>query len=124
MPGGIAVAPDGTVYVADSYRDRILQFSAESTLIRSWAMEGSGNEESHWPAGIAIDPVRGDVYEAVMSNDGIQGFDAEGTFLTKWGIWGAGDGKFRSPTGVAIQPNCAVVADAGNHRLQVFQPVA
>jgi len=42
-PRGVAVAPDGTVYVADSRNSRIQRFSATGTFLGTWGSPGSGN---------------------------------------------------------------------------------
>src|ERR1043166_6613683 len=49
--------------------------------------------------------------------------DGAAAFLFAFGSAGSGNGQFNAPTGVAVSPNRAIlVADALNHRIQVFDP--
>jgi DNA-binding beta-propeller fold protein YncE len=72
VPGGVATATDGTVYVAE-YPNRILRFDAAGTLLKAWGSEGSGKGQFINPSGAAVTP-DGTVYVADAGNDRIQAF--------------------------------------------------
>ena len=38
-PGGIVIDPKGNVYVAETGKDRILEFTSNGTLIRAWGSQ-------------------------------------------------------------------------------------
>jgi len=119
-PRSVAVAPDGTVYVADTYNHRIQRFSASGAFLGTWGARGSGDGQFDRPHGVAVAP-DGTVYVADTYNHRIQRFSADGTFLGKWGSEGSGDGRFIRPEGIAVAPNGTVyVVDSGNHRIQRF----
>jgi sugar lactone lactonase YvrE len=119
-PEGVAVAPDGTVYVADTWNDRIQRFSATGQFLGTWGSFGSGDGQFGWPSGVAVAP-DGTVYVADSENNRIQRFTATGQFLGKWGSKGSGDGQFNEPQGVAVAPDATIyVADSYNHRIQRF----
>ena len=83
-PTGIAVAPDGSLYVSDGYGNcRIHHFTSEGELIHSWGEPGTGPGEFHVPHGVfVLDDGR--VVVADRENDRIQVFDADGSFLEIW----------------------------------------
>jgi DNA-binding beta-propeller fold protein YncE len=127
-PRGVAVAPDGSVYVADSRNHRVQKFTASGQLVKAWgglgkiddntAAPGTFNEP--WGVGVAPD---GSVYVADTWNHRIQKFDADGNFITMWGHWGQGEtlDALYGPRAVAVDAEGRVyVADTGNKRIVVF----
>jgi regulation of enolase protein 1 (concanavalin A-like superfamily) len=119
-PRGIAVAPNGNVYVSDSGNSRIQAFDSSGTFIRAWGSAGTGNGQFQVPSGISIDK-SGNVYVADSGNYRIQVFDASGNYLYKWGSQGTEPGKFAYVSGVAVDSTYRVYAlDAGNNRVQLF----
>jgi len=117
-PRSVAVAPDGTVYVADTYNHRIQRFSASGAFLGTWGARGSGDGQFDSPHGVAVAP-DGTVYVADTLNHRIQRFSADGTFLGKWGSEGSGDGRFEYPEGVAVAPDGTVYV-ADDFRIQHF----
>ena len=119
-PQGVAVAPDGTVYVADSENHRIQRFSATGTFLGTWGTLGSGDGQFWGPVGVSVGP-DGTVYVADTKNHRIQCFSAVGSFVRKWGSQGTSDGQFWNPAGVALaQDGTVYVSDTDNHRIQHF----
>jgi sugar lactone lactonase YvrE len=83
-PTKVAVAPDGTVLVADGYANsRIHRFSAHGELLRSWGEPGGGPGQFHLPHSVAVAP-DGTVFVADRENDRIQVFDLDGRYVTEW----------------------------------------
>lgn len=94
-PTDVAVARDGTIFVADGYgNSRVHVFSSDGEYMRSWGEHGRGPGQFRVPHGIAVD-IEGRVYVADRENDRVQVFDSGGKVLSVW------DG-FRGPTDVCV----------------------
>lgn len=126
-PWDVAVGPDGSVYVADTWNSRIQKFDASGKFIRMWGHFGdSGGQASgaeglfYGPRGIAVSK-DGTVYVADTGNKRVQAFDADGEFLLQFGGAGLLAGNLDEPVGVATNDaNEVIVVDTWNGRLQVF----
>jgi len=131
-PHGIAIAPDRSLYIADTNNNRIQHFSVDGQFLNTWGSFGdSTNGDApigtfNQPWAVAVSPNGEYVYVADTWNHRIQKFTASGTPLTMWGtplydptnnnplgIWG--------PRGIAVDAQGRVfVADTGNKRILVY----
>lgn len=127
-PRGIAIAPDGSLYISDSNNHRIQHLSPDGTILHIWgsfaslesgeAPGGTFNE----PWGIEVGP-DGSVYVADTWNHRIQQFSPEGEFVRMWGFFGQGEAPeaFWGPRDIAIDSGGRLyVTDTGNKRVVVF----
>jgi uncharacterized protein (TIGR03663 family) len=126
-PRGVAVAPDGSIYVVDQGNNRIEKFDADGAFLAKWGSKGNGDGQFDTPSGIAIDKA-GHVWVTDLWNHRVEEFDASGKFLLKFGSYAsvsgqAQPGKFFGPRYIAIGPDDSVyVTDTGNKRVQRFKP--
>jgi len=128
-PWGLAVGPDGNVYVADTWNHRVQKFDPSGKFLIQWGNAGQtdanagGQSNVFWgPRDVAVGK-DGRVYVTDTGNKRIQVFSSEGVFITQFGGAGIQPGQLDEPVGVAIAPDGnLVVDDTWNQRLQILAP--
>lgn len=123
-PWGLAVGPDGSVYVADTWNHRIQKFSANGEFITMWGQFGAAETRYHiWgPRGVAVDSL-GRVFITDTGNKRIVIFDSDGVDLAAFGGAGLGVGQFDEPVGIEVDDAGRLfIADTWNKRIQVMIP--
>ncbi len=112
-PSGIAIAPSGRVYVADSERGEVLVLVSNGpahTFI-------SGLRS---PLGIAVDTDESVLVSDSMA-DRIYRYRADGELISTFGKTGDGDGEFSGTGPLAIGEDGSIyVVDIDHNRIQVF----
>lgn len=96
-PNDVIVAPNGTIFVSEGHgagNNRILKFTKDGKLIKTWGKYGTGPGEFDQPHSLAFDS-KGRLYVADRNNNRIQVFDQEGKFLSEMK-------QFSRPSGVFI----------------------
>ncbi len=132
MPSHLAVAPDGSLIVANTGAHTIVKVDPDSGQVSviagtpnmSGNADGKGTEAKfNAPIGVAVDE-QGMIYVADTYNDRIRQIDHEGIVKTLAGSkQGYADGKameaqFNSPCAVALDNHGVLIADTGNHQMR------
>ena len=111
QPNDVLVAPNGDIFVAEGHSSaaganaRILKFTKDGKLIKSWGTKGAGPGELDQPHALAMDS-RGRLFVGDRSNNRIQIFDQDGKLLDTWY-------QFSRPSGIYIDRNDVIyVADS------------
>ncbi|GIW10639.1 MAG: hypothetical protein KatS3mg061_1696 [Dehalococcoidia bacterium] len=124
-PRGIAIGPDGSIYVVDAGNNRLQKFDASGRFVAQVGRKGMGNGEFTEPWGVAVGP-DGSVWVADTWNHRLQRFTADLQFVAKFGEFGesvgqvtGNPGRFYGPRAIAfLADGTLLVADTGNKRLQ------
>jgi DNA-binding beta-propeller fold protein YncE len=137
-PGGLALAPDGTLFIADSFNGRIRVVDPGTGLIQTVAGNGGeyrylGPDESYStslsrPSGIVLDE-EGNLYFTDSDNHLVRRWDRFTGRIER--IAGVGIARYGGDGGVALEASlsypfgivmdragCVLVADTFNHRIR------
>jgi len=111
QPNDVLVAPNGDIFVAEGHSSsadanaRIMKFSKDGTLLKTWGSHGSGPGELDQPHALAMDS-KGRLFVGDRGNNRIVIYDQEGTILDTWY-------QFSRPSGLCIDKNDQIyVADS------------
>jgi cellulose synthase/poly-beta-1,6-N-acetylglucosamine synthase-like glycosyltransferase/DNA-binding beta-propeller fold protein YncE len=149
-PGGVAVAPNGDIFIADTLNYRIRMIDHATGFIHTIAGDGTPGADDNavgdggpatsaqlnMPSDVAIAP-NGDIYIADMHHQRVRRIDAKTRLI--WtvagnGRWGnSGDGELATsatlagPAGLAVVPDAAgevtiFIADFYNGRVRAVGP--
>ncbi len=122
-PRGIAIGPEGRVYVTDTGNKRIQVFEPDGTFVAQWSKAGTAEGHLDEPVGIAIEAAEAGprAFVADTWNRRIQSFALDGTFLHQWPIEGWDAGLVDEKPYLAVDGDGRIYAtDPGNYRVLAF----
>lgn len=124
-PTGMSFDREGNLCVADTHYFRMLVYTQDGKLLEDRTIGGeSGSQpgQFNFVTDVAQDS-RGNYYIAEYGEfDRVQKFTRDGRFLMQWGRHGNELGEFLRPQSVMLDDQERLwVADACNHRVQVFE---
>jgi len=124
MPTGVAVGPDGRVYVTDTMNYRVEVFGPDLRFLWSFGSLGVRPGQFRRPKGIAVD-ADNVVYVVDSDYNNFQMFTSQGQPLMWVGEMGNRPGQLLLPAGIAVdrQHRRIFVSEQYNKRVQVFERV-
>ena len=141
----VRIDREDNIWAVDAYSGTVMKFNPTGSKIlmllgrkpesinvpeepppapRNGGQPGAGRPQDvfGYPADVAWDAA-GDIFVAdgIGENTRIAKFTKEGVFIKSWGSKGTGQGEFADVHSLAVDAQGNVyAADAGNHRIQVF----
>ncbi len=123
-PQAIRIAPDDTLWVADSCNHRICRFDADGRLLTAFGRPGDGPGELRFPYGLDL-LSDGSLVVCEYGNNRLQRFSPDGRSLGTWGRPGRGPGQLAYPWSLVVGAEDRIfVIDSGNNRVQVLEGLA
>jgi DNA-binding beta-propeller fold protein YncE len=127
-PAGLAVDPQGNLWVVDGGNDRFQIFAPDGTFIETWGTSGAAEGQFNffspaqdWGRGDIAFDAAGNFYVADAGNHRIQKFAPDRSFLLAWGSAGEGDGQFLIAKILAVSPDGTIyVCDEDRGDIQAF----
>lgn len=126
-PSGLSFDRQGNLLVADTHYHRVLVYTPAGKMLDQRTL---GGKAGHGPGEFnfvtdAVQDSQGNYYVAEYGEfDRIQKFSSAGEFVMQWGGRGRERGEFSRPQNLALDADDRIwVADACNHRIQVFEVV-
>ena len=118
-PEDAAVAPDGTLWVADTRNSRLEHWPASlsATGVTDVGTKGAGVGQFNYIEGLTVDSA-GIVWVADSNNNRIESYNPSGGKFTIYGAKGSGTCQFNHPEAVAVGSGGKIyVADTLNNRI-------
>jgi len=123
---GLTIAPNGDIYVADTWNNRVQVFNSNLVYVATIGETGvAGSDNAHFdsPWDVAVDSV-GNIYVVDNNNHRVQVFDSSRAYRSTIGMTGdCGYDRhhFCSPMGITIDTAGRIyVADRSGSRVQVL----
>ncbi len=123
-PNAVAVAPDGTIFVADTLNARVVQFTPDGSYLSNFGVRGDNPGQFNIIQGIAVDS-SGNIYVTDARSNRFNILNAKGELLLAVGT--AGDsrqniGVFQIPFGISIDQNDTIyIVEKYFSRFQKYQ---
>lgn len=120
-PVGLAVHPDGRLFIADTHYHRVMIYDRDGAWLGSFGREGFGDGEFQLPTDVAVDR-EGFIYVSeYMENDRLTKWSPDLEFIKAIGMEPVDGVRLRRPAGIDIDAEQTIwVADACNHRIVRF----
>ena len=117
-PEDAAVAPDGSLWLADTRNSRLQRWPANlaTSGVTDVGSKGSGVGQFNYIEGVAVDS-SGVVWVADTNNNRIESYNPSNHKFAVFGSKGGGTCQFDGPEGVAVGAGKVYVADTLNDRI-------
>jgi len=117
-PSAPAVGPDGTIYVADSWNERISVFSPGGAFQRN--ITSGGGFTMRNPRGVTVDPSNGDLYVADYAGGAVYRLRNNGQYVSTYGRDGSLGATIGQANQVAVDARYVYVTDPSSGDVMIY----
>jgi tripartite motif-containing protein 71 len=128
---GVAVSPDGSLFVADTFENSAQKFNTASYCLtkldcpgfqlRFGTRSSIGVQQTGFDYPKAADFADGYLWIGEADGHDVQAWDSNGNFIHRFGQHGTAVGDFKGGVqGLSVQNGLVYATDTGNCRLQIF----
>lgn len=122
-PVGLGAAPDGSIFLADTWNGRVQQFDATLFPFFQWPVNAWSGQSINNKPYLATDSLNR-VYVTDPEGYRVLIFTADGNYLARFGKFGTDVNSLGLPNGIAIDAqNNIYIADSGNNRVLKFAAI-
>lgn len=122
FPTNVSARPDGTLLVVDALNFRIARYAPDGKFLGAFGRAGDGAGALGRPKAAVAD-AEGRTYVSDAGNDVVIVYSLSDAFELALGGRAEGPGKLTMPAGLALGDGLLFVADAFDHRVQVYELV-
>ncbi|MSP13232.1 MAG: 6-bladed beta-propeller [Chloroflexi bacterium] len=118
--GSLVVAPDQTIWIADTSANQVRHFSADGAMLPGLTNVGSEPGQLQAPTDVALD-TQGNLYVAEKGNRRIQVFSPDGKNIRTFGKAGQEPGQITDPRSLTVDKDGNIyVVDVANARVMKY----
>lgn len=118
-PLGLAIGPEGHLFVADSGNYCVRVFESGGRLVRSIGTAGSDTGQLNYPSDVVYE--NGELFIVDANNGRVCVFDPiSGKFKYRFGSLGGTPDRMFTPQGITVAQDIALVANTRGHCCQIW----
>jgi DNA-binding beta-propeller fold protein YncE len=120
-PNGLALGPDGSIYVGDTGRSRVLKLPPNGEPVSAYqSITGNEQNKLEQPVDALADPTGSGIYYTIDLKDRVVQFAPDGTVSNQWPIYVGRDAGGAGKMAISPDGSTVYVSDSDHQRVAVL----